>query len=319
MTLTKTAPSWGVASLCSGLGIGVPRLGMAGYAPFLFTEVISMYSVILSIVIVASSIWVYLDATKNDIGKIEGEKGFFNLHAGGWALVVLLLWIVGFPAYLIKRSDLIKKAHDYPAEVSGKTFKIIALSLCGLVIIIGQLSQADLSDSPLASLKLTKNNVSCTNDDVQELVMQIVNEEMFKQLLPDAFTLNSPKILEEVSSYLDGLPEEKKSSQQIDQNKLAFYMMQAMSNGGNGNIPVDEFMKMTKISNTAKELRDKIYETIKSYGLTINAIRIKQKNPDLKKITCTGDITSSNGNRHTIDYSAQLTEDGQIYVEVSGL
>jgi hypothetical protein len=57
------------------------------------------------IVVVISAIWVYFDAKK--IGVRKGLiPGFFNLGAGGWCAATLLIWIIGFPAYLIKRGDL---------------------------------------------------------------------------------------------------------------------------------------------------------------------------------------------------------------------
>jgi hypothetical protein len=41
------------------------------------------------------------------IGIKNGQlKGFFNLGPWGWFFVCLLLWIVGFPAYLAKRGEL---------------------------------------------------------------------------------------------------------------------------------------------------------------------------------------------------------------------
>jgi hypothetical protein len=33
-------------------------------------------------------------------------KGMFDLGPFGWAVVTLLLWIVGFPAYLAKRGEI---------------------------------------------------------------------------------------------------------------------------------------------------------------------------------------------------------------------
>ncbi|MGQ0634582.1 MAG: hypothetical protein ACT4QC_08225 [Planctomycetaceae bacterium] len=54
---------------------------------------------------VSSSIWVYFDARA--IGTRKGRvKGFFDLSPGGWFAFCLLLWIVAFPAYILKRDDL---------------------------------------------------------------------------------------------------------------------------------------------------------------------------------------------------------------------
>jgi tetratricopeptide (TPR) repeat protein len=59
------------------------------------------------LVVLGTSIWVYLDAKK--IGVKKGQlDGFCDLGPGAWAVVCLLLWIIGFPAYLIKRGEYIK-------------------------------------------------------------------------------------------------------------------------------------------------------------------------------------------------------------------
>ena len=56
------------------------------------------------IVIVATSIWVLVDA--KTIGVKKGQiKGLADLGPGGWFVVCLLLWIVGFPMYLAKRGE----------------------------------------------------------------------------------------------------------------------------------------------------------------------------------------------------------------------
>jgi len=89
-----------------------------------------MATFIVTIVVCASAIWVYLDATKNNIGKIPGGKGMFNASAGAWATVTLLLWIIGFPAYLIKRNALIAAAQENPVAVTGRAKKIAVLVIC---------------------------------------------------------------------------------------------------------------------------------------------------------------------------------------------
>ncbi len=89
------------------------------------------------LVICATSMWVYWDATANKIGKIEGEGGLFNMSAGAWAAVTLGLWIVGFPAYLINRSRLIEKAKEHPQESIFKKggIAILAFFALGLIYI----------------------------------------------------------------------------------------------------------------------------------------------------------------------------------------
>lgn len=77
----------------------------------------------------ASAVWVYWDATRHKIGKVKGQKGFFNISAGAWGIVTFALWIVAFPAYLLKRRALIEQAKQHPVEVSGRGFKMTALGV----------------------------------------------------------------------------------------------------------------------------------------------------------------------------------------------
>jgi hypothetical protein len=60
--------------------------------------------IIVLILVVATSIWVLVDA--KTIGVKKGQvKGMADLGAWGWFFVCLLLWIVGFPFYLAKREE----------------------------------------------------------------------------------------------------------------------------------------------------------------------------------------------------------------------
>ncbi len=95
-----------------------------------------MLNAIIVAIIPVTSVWVYFDATANKIGKIPDEKGMFNMSAGAWAIVTLLLWIIGFPAYLIKRGSLIAKAKARPVEVKARIAKTLALAFVGLWVFV---------------------------------------------------------------------------------------------------------------------------------------------------------------------------------------
>ena len=56
-------------------------------------------------IVIASAIWVYFDAKSIGVRK-NLVSGFWNLGPGGWSVATLLLWIIGFPCYLIKRGTL---------------------------------------------------------------------------------------------------------------------------------------------------------------------------------------------------------------------
>jgi len=56
------------------------------------------------LLVVVTSIWVFVDAKK--IGVKKGQvKGLADLGPAGWLFACLLLWIVAFPLYLIKRPE----------------------------------------------------------------------------------------------------------------------------------------------------------------------------------------------------------------------
>ncbi len=65
------------------------------------------------LVVVATSIWVFVDA--KSIGVKKGQiSGIADMGPWGWFWVCLLLWIIGFPFYLAKRSEY-KAANAAPS------------------------------------------------------------------------------------------------------------------------------------------------------------------------------------------------------------
>lgn len=124
-----------------------------------------MLNAIIIAVVAVSAVWVYLDATKNKIGKIPDGKGMFNMSAGAWSVVTLLLWIIGLPAYLIKRGDLIEKAKENPIEVKGRGGKAAALSIIGGLWVLMSVGGIALSALP-----------SCDSADAKSLVGQIISD-----------------------------------------------------------------------------------------------------------------------------------------------
>ena len=89
---------------------------------------------ILFVIATGSALFVYWDATKNKIGRLPSEKGLFNMTAGSWAFSMFLIWIVAFPAYLLKRKGLIEKAQNHPIEVSGRGIKLTIFTVIFLLV-----------------------------------------------------------------------------------------------------------------------------------------------------------------------------------------
>lgn len=61
---------------------------------------------IMILVVVGTSIWVLADSVK--IGAKKGIlTGIADIGPGGWFCASLMLWIVAFPLYLAKRSEIV--------------------------------------------------------------------------------------------------------------------------------------------------------------------------------------------------------------------
>ena len=73
------------------------------------------WSLLFALVVGGSSGWVYRDAKR--IGARPGLfPGMFDLGPGGWFLCSFFLWIIAFPAYLMKREAIAKAAAATPAS-----------------------------------------------------------------------------------------------------------------------------------------------------------------------------------------------------------
>jgi len=56
------------------------------------------------LLVIVTSIWVFVDAKK--IGVKKGQvQGLADLGPAGWLFACLLLWVVAFPLYLVKRPE----------------------------------------------------------------------------------------------------------------------------------------------------------------------------------------------------------------------
>ena len=60
--------------------------------------------ILILLILIGSSIWVFIDAKNLGVRKVPGSKSVLNLGPGGWLACSLLLWIVAFPLYLINRA-----------------------------------------------------------------------------------------------------------------------------------------------------------------------------------------------------------------------
>ena len=145
---------------------------------------IELISIALTLLIVVSWVWVYFDATRNKIGKVGDDIGIFNMHAGAWAIATIGLWIIAFPAYLIKRKSLIEKAKLNPVEPVGRQIKLVALDAAAFgVVVLIILGVANTGFGPSYEieeiqdrmngnkLKVTKQEVSADGNFVSDIAL----------------------------------------------------------------------------------------------------------------------------------------------------
>lgn len=86
-----------------------------------------------------------------------------------------------------------------------------------------------------------------------------------------------------------------------------------------GNPTYEQWNQVKDKDQSVKQVIDYVDKQMAEAGITLTGIRTNGKNNEIRKCQCGGDLTFSNGKSHSIEYTAQYTEDGQIYVEVSGL
>jgi hypothetical protein len=72
---------------------------------------------VILILVAATSVWVWMDAKR--LGVRRGvPKGFLSMGPLAWFISCFLLWIVAFPAYLVKRPSY--KAYSLQKKGSPK-------------------------------------------------------------------------------------------------------------------------------------------------------------------------------------------------------
>ena len=118
-----------------------------------------MLTTLLALVVAASALWVYWDATRLRIGRIQGRKGLFNMSAEAWALVTLFLWVVGFPAYLYKRNALIEAAKTDPVVAKHQPAWFAVLGLLGAAFVWNAYTSQPAHRLPGCGATATKSTV----------------------------------------------------------------------------------------------------------------------------------------------------------------
>jgi hypothetical protein len=119
--------------------------------------------VILWMIVVASSIWVLVDA--KSIGVQKGQiKGMGDIGPWGWFFVCLLFWIIGFPFYLAKRGEY--------KRINGKGDGSAVTTVIGSVLIAVQVA---------VIIMLFTGDIKMRTSDLQDEVRKNIAESWAKE------------------------------------------------------------------------------------------------------------------------------------------
>jgi hypothetical protein len=133
---------------------------------------------VVTAVVAVSAVWVYFDATQHRIGKVErGDNS-----AGAWAAGTMLLWVVVFPLYLVRRGKLIAKAAQRPVDPPARAATLAGLVLvgAGMVYVTADAASLPSCDSPsvtnLASSLVAQNIPGATLDSYGEVAAESTSQ-----------------------------------------------------------------------------------------------------------------------------------------------
>ncbi|MFK7601891.1 SHOCT domain-containing protein [Deinococcus sp. SM5_A1] len=90
------------------------------------------------LIVLGTTVWVGYDSSTNKITTSDGPYSLAN-GAVGWVLVCIFLWIIAFPAYLIRRGKLMGNRKPVaqaavttpPANLAAELEKLAALRASG--------------------------------------------------------------------------------------------------------------------------------------------------------------------------------------------
>jgi len=90
---------------------------------------------LVTVAVVGCSLWVYLDTKRLAITRRPHDPTWSNMSSAGWTAAVLLLWLVGFPAYLVKRREVARTLQEAGAAAPG--IPLSALPGAALLAVLG--------------------------------------------------------------------------------------------------------------------------------------------------------------------------------------
>lgn len=138
-------------------------------------------------IVIVSSIWVLVDARA--IGVQKGQiRGIANMGPVGWFFVCLLLWIVGFPMYLAKRSEY--------KRVNGKGGNNSLTTIVGVAAIA----------AVVLSIVLTfTGDIKVSTQDLQAEVLQSIRETWADEPSLSNARISSLNLIHKTGNQYEGL------------------------------------------------------------------------------------------------------------------
>jgi len=106
---------------------------------------VSQFSIVILLVL-GTSIWAAVDASSIGAGKVASDRWTVNTSPGQWFFLCLLVWIVFFPLYLVKRSGIrgaVAASQGTRQLASGVNSKADELAKLDALRQSGVLSQAE--------------------------------------------------------------------------------------------------------------------------------------------------------------------------------
>jgi hypothetical protein len=146
-----------------------------------------MLDALIWIVVIASSIWVLVDA--RSIGVQKGQiRGIANMGPVGWFFFCMLLWIIGFPMYLAKRPEY--------RRVNGKASSNTAVTMIGVAAVA----------AVAISIVLTfTGDIKVSTSDLQVEVEQSIRETWAKEPSLTNAKINSFNLIHKSGNQYEGL------------------------------------------------------------------------------------------------------------------